>query len=81
MATRGLAGIGFFTGAGFTAGGVPQTDTDNADNVAVPEWYGIGIDAGVNDRNVAFIPENEPFGIWELKASLGEDVACPISRV
>ncbi|QDT03916.1 Dockerin type I repeat protein [Rubripirellula lacrimiformis] len=46
-------------GAGFTPGGVPQTDTDNAANPATVDWYGLVIQPGTNDRNVAFVTEAE----------------------
>ncbi len=46
-------------GAGFTPSGLPQTNTDNANNPATVDWYGLVIQPGSNDRNVAFIPEAE----------------------
>lgn len=47
-------------GAGFTPGGLPQLDTDNAATTPTPgDWRGIVIDAGSNDRNVAFVSESE----------------------
>ena len=48
-------------GAGFTPSGLPQNNTDNAVIAASPgDWYGIVLRSGANDRNVAFILENEP---------------------
>ena len=46
-------------GAGFTPEGIQQTDTDNSETPIGAGWVGLVIDAGANDRNVAFVPESE----------------------
>lgn len=50
-------------GAGFTPAGQPQNDTLGrltGNSPAAGDWQGIRIAPGANDRNVAFVLENEP---------------------
>lgn len=48
-------------GAGFTPFGVPLNNTNNAQTTpSAGGWYGIVIRPGANDRNVAYVLENEP---------------------
>ncbi|TWT49074.1 hypothetical protein Pla22_42660 [Rubripirellula amarantea] len=47
-------------GAGFTSEGIAQTNTDNVDATpAAGDWQGITLLPYVNDRNVAYVLENE----------------------